>query len=81
MAVSVLEKRWCNGASVEEQKTCVKDKYDPWGNNCKHSAERQENKEIKKPYAVVQYNKFMKGIDRVDQYVSYYSVLRKTVKR
>jgi len=36
--------------------------------------------EIKKPYAVVQYSKFMKGIDRVDQYRSYYSVLRKTVK-
>jgi hypothetical protein len=35
---------------------------------------------IKKPHAVVQYNKFMKGIDRADQYLSYYSVLRKTVK-
>ena len=35
--------------------------------------------EIKKPYAVVQYNKFVKGIDRGDQYLSYYSVLRKTV--
>jgi len=38
------------------------------------------NMEIKKPYAVVQYNKFMKGVDRADQYLSYYSVLRKTVK-
>ena len=38
------------------------------------------NMEIKKPYAVVKYNKFMKGIDRADQYLSYYSVLRKTVK-
>ena len=36
--------------------------------------------EIKKPYAVVLYNKFMKGVDRADQYLSYYSVLRKTVK-
>ena len=36
--------------------------------------------EIKKPYAVVQYNKFLKGVDRADQYLSYYSVLRKTVK-
>ena len=36
--------------------------------------------EIKKPYAAVQYNKFIKGIDRADQYLSYYSVLRKTVK-
>jgi len=38
------------------------------------------NMEIKKPYAVVQYNKFMKGVDRADQYLSYYSFLRKTVK-
>jgi hypothetical protein len=36
--------------------------------------------EIKKPYAVIQYNKFMKGIDRADQYFSFYSVLRNTVK-
>ena len=42
--------------------------------------ERQENKHRNKPYAVVHYNKFMKGIDRADQYLSYYSVLRKTVK-
>jgi len=42
--------------------------------------DRKTNMEIKKPYAVVQYNKFMKGIDRADQYLSYYSVLRKTVK-
>jgi len=36
--------------------------------------------EIKKPYAVVQYNKFIKGVDRADQYLTYYSVLKKTVK-
>jgi hypothetical protein len=36
--------------------------------------------EIKKPYAVVQYCKFIKEVDRADQYLSYYSVLRKTVK-
>ena len=42
--------------------------------------ERKANMEIKKPYAVVQYSKFRKGIDRADQYLSYYSVLRKTVK-
>jgi hypothetical protein len=38
------------------------------------------NMEIKKPYSLVQYNKFMKGIERSDQYLSYYFVLRKTVK-
>ena len=42
--------------------------------------DRKTNVEIKKPCAVVQYNKFMKGTDRADQYSSYYSVLRKTVK-
>jgi len=42
--------------------------------------DRETNMEIKKHYAVVQYNKFMKGIDTADQYFSYYSVLRKTVK-
>ena len=42
--------------------------------------DRKTNVEIKKPYVVVQYNKFMKGVDRADQYLSYYSVLRKTVK-
>jgi hypothetical protein len=36
--------------------------------------------EIKKPYDVVQSNKLMKGTDRAEQYLSYYSVLRKTVK-
>ena len=36
--------------------------------------------EIKKPYAVVQYHKFIKGVDRADQYLIYYSVLKKTVK-
>jgi hypothetical protein len=33
-----------------------------------------------KPYAVVQYNLFIKGVDRADQYLTYYSVLKKTVK-
>jgi len=42
--------------------------------------DRKTNMEIKKSYAVVQYNKFMKGVDRADQYLSYYSVLRKTAK-
>jgi hypothetical protein len=37
--------------------------------------DRTTNMEMKKPSAVVQYNKFMK--DRADQYLSYYSVLRK----
>jgi hypothetical protein len=46
----------------------------------KGTKDRKTNMEIKNPYAVVQYNKFIKGIDRADQYLSFYSVLRKTVK-
>ena len=42
--------------------------------------DRKTNMDIKKPYAVVRYNKFTKGVDRADQYLNYYSVLRKTVK-
>jgi hypothetical protein len=42
--------------------------------------DKKTNKEIKKPDAVAQYNKFTKGIDRADRSLSYYSVLRKTVK-
>ena len=42
--------------------------------------DRKTNMEIKKPYIVFQYNKFLKGMDKRDQYLSYYSVLKKTVK-
>ena len=42
--------------------------------------ERKTNTEIKKPYAVVRYNNFIKGVDSPDQYLSYYSVLQETVK-
>jgi hypothetical protein len=42
--------------------------------------DRKTNMEIKKTYTVFQYNKFMKGIHRTDQCLSFYSVLWKTVK-
>jgi len=42
--------------------------------------DRETNMEIKKPYAVGQSDKFIKGIDRADQYLSFSSVLRKTVQ-
>jgi hypothetical protein len=42
--------------------------------------DRNTNVEIRKPYAVVQYNKCIKGLDRADQYLTCYSVLKKTVK-
>jgi len=40
----------------------------------KRRKDRKKNMEIKKPYAVGQYNKFIKGINRAD------SILKKTVK-
>jgi len=43
--------------------------------------DRNTNMEIKMPYAVVQYNKFIKDGDRADQHLSYYSILKKSVKR
>ena len=42
--------------------------------------DRKTNMEIKMPYAVDQYSKITEGVHRADQYLSYLSVLRKTVK-
>jgi hypothetical protein len=42
--------------------------------------DKKTNMEIKKPYAIVQYNKFINDVDRADQHLSYYSVLKKIVK-
>jgi hypothetical protein len=42
--------------------------------------DRKTKMEITKPYVVVQYNKFINCVDRADQYLIFYSVLRKTVK-
>ena len=44
----------------------------------KGSKDRYTNMEIKKPYAVVQCNKFVRDVERADQHLSYYSVLKKT---
>jgi hypothetical protein len=38
--------------------------------------DRKTNMNIKKPFAVVHYNKFINGLDGADQYLSFYSVLR-----
>jgi len=38
--------------------------------------DRKTNMEIKKPYAVVQYNKFIKDVERAEKYLSYYSILK-----
>lgn len=36
--------------------------------------------EMIKPHSVIKYNKYMMGVDLADQYLSYYSIMRKTVK-
>lgn len=35
---------------------------------------------IQKPNSIMNYNKYMKGVDRADQYLAYYSIFRKTRK-
>ena len=42
--------------------------------------DRKSDMEIKKPYVIVQYNNFINDVDRADQNLSYYSVLKQTVK-
>jgi len=42
--------------------------------------DRRTELEIKKTYTVSQYNKFMKDNYTAHKYLSYYSVLRKTLK-
>jgi hypothetical protein len=44
------------------------------------SIQEREVEQINKPNCIVQYSKYMKGVDHADQYLSYYSVDRKTVK-
>ena len=40
----------------------------------------RRNRRTTKPICVIDYNKYMKGVDRADQYLSYYSTFRKTKK-
>lgn len=45
-----------------------------------HNVDRMTRQKIIKPNALIDYNKYMKGVDRADQYLSYYNILRKTTK-
>ncbi|GBO06914.1 PiggyBac transposable element-derived protein 4 [Araneus ventricosus] len=53
-----------------------------------HSAQMVESRNrsrtshcpIQKPISIIDYNKYLKGVDRADQYLSYYSIFRKTKK-
>jgi hypothetical protein len=81
-----------DGKRVQKEKSAFQRNYDVmvqvWNNKTIHDVttvnkgrnDRKTNMERKKPYAVVQCSKFIKGVDRADQYLNFYSVLRKTVK-
>jgi len=45
-----------------------------------HNIDRNTREKIVKPNALIDYNKYMKGVDWADQYLSYYSILRQTIK-
>lgn len=44
------------------------------------SRSRTSDCPIQKPISIIGYNKYMKGVDCADQYLSYYSIFRKTKK-
>jgi hypothetical protein len=39
-----------------------------------------QNTDINKPKCIAKYNRYMKGVDSADQYLSYYSIVIRTVK-
>lgn len=41
---------------------------------------RETGENIPKPICITEYNKYMKGVDRADQFLSYYPILRKSMK-
>ena len=45
-----------------------------------HNIDWLSKEKIWKPICVVQYNKYMKGVDRADQYLSYFSMVHRTKK-
>lgn len=73
--------RYSNGVMIAKWK----DKRDvfyistEFGNNLKTYFNRRQQ-EIKKPEAILNYNRFMSGIDRKDQMMSYYPCERKTLR-
>ena len=50
------------------------------GSNAVPVLRRGEDKEVMKPEMIAEYNKYMNGVDKCDQYLASYSIDRKTVK-
>lgn len=46
----------------------------------KKQISRKTNSTIQKPETILDYNKYVKGVDRVDEFLSYYPMYRKTIK-
>ena len=62
-----------------------KDKRDVYAMSAIHSSEielvERRNKDlVEKPRIICQYNNYMKGVDKCDQYLNYYSMGRKSIK-
>ena len=45
---------------------------------CKNSDNYKDRSQVKIPPSIVEYNKYMGGVDLSDQAISYYNILRKT---
>src|SRR5215510_15678731 len=71
-----IQEKGCNSSSILEGYSCCQHDF--------HDSTMvdvpRRNEVSKKPICIFQYNMFMKGVDMADQYLSYYSLLRKTVK-
>jgi len=74
----IQEKGW-NSSSILEG-YCVVNMISTIHDSTMVDVPRRNEEVKKKPICIFQYNMFMKGVDRADQYLSYYSLLRKTVK-
>lgn len=61
-----------------------RDKNNSCHTQCQFSKHRKKmqkkNKKNKKFTNVLDYNKYMMGVDLVDQFLSYYPIYRKTIK-
>ena len=62
-----------------------KDKHDVYTVSAIHGSEielveRQNNDLVEKPRIICQYNNYMNGLDKCDQYLNYYSMGRKSIK-
>ena len=76
----IIHQEWQHcGSSLERQKRCFCHVIYSW-NTSQLIERRGEPKEIVKSEIIVEYNKYMNGVDKCDQYLNYSSVARKSIK-